>query len=142
MISNSSKYALKAVIFLALHTDDTRKMSVKEMSKHIKVPQPYIAKLLQELSKRNLISSTRGPRGGFYLNEANKSLPISEIVYAVEGRNQFSSCLLGLEDCDQAKPCPIHHLIGPPRNELLAILEKTTIAHLAHDLKTKNTFLQ
>ncbi len=142
MLSNSSKYALKAVIYLTLHTDENRKMTVKEMSSHIKVPQAYVAKLLQDLSKRNLISSTRGPKGGFYVNETNKSLPISHIVYAVEGRKQFSSCLLGLEDCNEEKPCPIHHLIGPSRKQLLEVLEKTSIAQLARDLKTKKAFLQ
>ncbi|MBT8179695.1 MAG: Rrf2 family transcriptional regulator [Eudoraea sp.] len=142
MLSNSSKYALKAVIYLTLHTDDTRKMTVKEISSHIQVPQAYVAKLLQDLSKRDLISSTRGPKGGFYVNETNKSLPISSIVYAVEGRKQFSSCLLGLEDCDEEKPCPVHHRIVSSRSRFLEVLEKTSIAQLAGDLKAKKAFLQ
>ncbi len=142
MLSNSSKYALKAVIYLTLHTDDTRKMTVKQMSSHIKVPQAYVAKLLQDLSKRNLISSTRGPKGGFYVDETNKSLPISSIIYAVEGRKQFSSCLLGLEDCNLDKPCPIHDRIAALRSQFLETLEETTVAQLAKDLKTKKAFLQ
>lgn len=142
MLSNSSKYALKAVIYLALHTDDTRKMTVKDMSAHIEVPQAYVAKLLQNLSRLKLISSTRGPKGGFYVNEENKSSPISNIVYAVEGKKQFTSCILGLDDCNEERPCPIHHRIGPSRNQLLEILEKTSVAQLANDLKTKRTFLQ
>ncbi len=58
MLSNSSKYALKAVLFLALHTDENNKMMVKDISARTNVPKAYIAKLLQELSKRNIISST------------------------------------------------------------------------------------
>ena len=142
MLSNSSKYALKAVIYLTLHTGDHSKMTVKEMSAHIKVPQAYVAKLLQNLSKRNLISSTRGPKGGFYVSEEDKAQPLSNIVYAVEGRKQFSACLLGIEDCDKEKPCPLHHRIASTRKDFLEILERTSVAQLAYDLKTKNVFLQ
>ena len=142
MLSNSSKYALKAVIYLSLHTGDDRKITVKEMSAHISVPQAYVAKLLQNLSKQNLISSSRGPKGGFYMSEEDKAQPLSNIVYAVEGRKQFSSCLLGLEDCDEEKPCPLHYRIASSRKLFLEILENTSVAQLAHDLKTKHVFLQ
>ena len=72
MISNSSKYAIKAVLYLALHSSEENKVMVKDMAEPINVPQAYIAKLLQELAKRKLISSTRGPKGGFYLSEEDK----------------------------------------------------------------------
>ncbi len=67
MFSNSSKYAIKAVLFLALNSNEDKKIMVKDIANPINVPQAYIAKLLQELSRQNVISSTRGPKGGFYL---------------------------------------------------------------------------
>ena len=142
MLSNSSKYALKAVIFLTLHTNDIRKMTVKEISSQIKVPQAYVAKLLQALSKRDIISSTRGPRGGFYLSEEDKAQPLANIVYAVEGKKQFSSCLLGLEECDEKMPCPLHNRIATSRSIILDVLENTSVAQLAEDLRLKRAFLQ
>lgn len=141
MLSNSSKYALKALVYLALHTHENNKMTVKEVSAHVNVPKAYIAKLLQGLSKRNLISSTRGPKGGFYLNETNKAQPIINIVYAVEGRKHFNSCFLGQEDCDEERPCPLHNKIGPSRNMFLKTLQNTSVKDLAQDLKTKRTFI-
>ena len=66
MFSTSSKYAIKAVLFLALHTNESKKLMVKDIYKSINVPKAYLAKLLQDLSRHNIVSSTRGPKGGFF----------------------------------------------------------------------------
>ena len=78
MLSNSSKYAIKAVLFLALNTNDNKKVMVKDISEPINVPQAYIAKLLQELSRKQIISSTRGPKGGFYFDSIMRQKPIDD----------------------------------------------------------------
>ena len=65
MLSNSSKYAIKAVLFLSLNSSEIKWVMVKVIAKPINILQAYIAKLLQELSKQKIISSTRGPKGGF-----------------------------------------------------------------------------
>ena len=71
MLSKSSKYAIKAVLFLAIHSSEENKVIVKDIAKPTNVPQAYIAKLLQELVKAEIVTSVRGPKGGFYLNETN-----------------------------------------------------------------------
>lgn len=141
MLSNSSKYALKAVLYLALHTDENNKMMVKDISERINVPKAYIAKLLQELSKRKIISSTKGPKGGFYLNPSNRNETIIQIIEVIDGKKKMESCLLGLEDCDEQKPCPIHRLISPSRSKMIALLETKTINDLATDLELNKAFL-
>jgi len=141
MLSNSSKYALKAVLYLALHTDENNKMMVKDISERINVPKAYIAKLLQELSKRKIISSTKGPKGGFYLNPSNRNETIIQIIEVIDGKKKMESCLLGLEDCDEQKPCPIHRLISPSRSKMIALLETKTINDMAMDLELNKAFL-
>lgn len=141
MLSNSSKYALKAVLYLALHTDENNKMMVKDISERINVPKAYIAKLLQELSKRKIISSTKGPKGGFYLNPSNRNETIIQIIEVIDGKKKMESCLLGLEDCDEQKPCPIHRLISPSRSKMIALLETKTINDMATDLELNKAFL-
>lgn len=141
MLSNSSKYALKAVLFLALHTDENNKMMVKDISERINVPKAYIAKLLQELSKRRILSSTKGPKGGFYINEANKNQPIMKIIDIIDGKKRIESCALSLEDCNEHIPCPLHALINPSRSKMIALLESKTINDLAMDLKLNKAFL-
>lgn len=141
MLSNSSKYALKAVLFLALHTNENNKMMVKDISERINVPKAYIAKLLQELSKRKILSSTKGPKGGFYINEANKNQPIIKIIDIIDGKKRIESCVLSLEDCNEHKPCPLHALINPSRSKMIVLLESKTIKDLAKDLELNKAFL-
>ena len=141
MFSNSSKYAIKAVLYLALNSSEDRKIMVKDISGPINVPQPYIAKLLQELSRQNVISSVRGPKGGFYLSEEDKKLPLKKIVNVIDGESRLTSCLLSLENCTEEKPCPLHKMAAPLRTKLLDSLENKTICDLARDVKEGNSFL-
>jgi len=141
MFSNSSKYAIKAVLYLALHSSEEKKIMVKDIASPINVPQPYIAKLLQELSRQNVISSTRGPKGGFYLSEEDKKQPLKKIVIVIDGESRLTSCLLSLENCNEEKPCPLHKLAAPLRTQLLDNLENKTICDLARDVKEGNSFL-
>lgn len=66
MLSNQSKYAIRAVLCLAINSDSDHKMGSKEIAKRIDVPAPFLAKIFQLLSKAKLIRSTKGPNGGFF----------------------------------------------------------------------------
>ena len=141
MLSNSSKYALKAVLYLAVNSDESRKIMAKNISDPINVPQAYIAKLLQELSRHNIVSSTRGPNGGFYINAQNRETPLIDIVSVIDGDNRLNSCLLSLQNCNNDKPCPLHSFVGPFRTVLIKNLEKKTIGDMAKDVKSGKSFL-
>jgi len=134
MISNSSKYVIKAVLFLAINSSEENKIMVKDIANPINVPQAYIAKLLQELAKRKLISSTRGPKGGFYLSEEDKERNIMDIVSVIDGEKKLNACLLSLEYCNENNPCPVHHLISKSRTTLMKNLKQKTINELAIDV--------
>ncbi|MGB5418286.1 RrF2 family transcriptional regulator [Algibacter sp.] len=141
MLSNSSKYAVKAVLFLALHSSEDHKIMVKNIAKPINVPLAYIAKLLQELSKQNLISSTRGPKGGFYLTAENKNQSVINILKIIDGENILTGCMLSLEKCNELKPCPLHAILSPSRKKILKTLKDKTIKELALDVEMGNSFL-
>lgn len=141
MLSNSSKYAIKAVLFLALESHKGNKITVKDISKPINVPQAYVAKLLQELARANIISSLRGARGGFYLSEDNLKNTVIKIVSVIDGEKKLNACMLSLEKCDEDKPCPLHYILSPSRNNILDHLKDKTIKELALDVKTGNSFL-
>ena len=112
MFSKSAKYALKDV------------------------PQAYIAKLLQELSKQNIISSTRGVNGGFYLSELNNEQTLISILNAIDGKNKMNSCLLSLDNCNDKAPCPMHNIFNPTRNKFIECLKTKSVKELALDIKS------
>jgi Rrf2 family transcriptional regulator, iron-sulfur cluster assembly transcription factor len=141
MLSNSSKYAIKAVLFLALNSKDNKKTMVKDISEPINVPQAYIAKLLQELSKKNIISSSRGPKGGFYLSEADMHNSLMDIINIIDGDNRFQSCELSLEKCNLEKPCPLHDLMYPIKTRFIKVLQDKTIKEFSILIKQGKVFL-
>lgn len=135
MLSNSSKYALKAVLYLAIHTSSDKKILARDLASLINVPPAYIAKLLQELVRKNLLHSEKGPNGGFYLDDLNKNERVINFIYAIDGEDKLNSCLLGLRQCNHRNPCPLHHLANPMRDELLNNLKQKCINDLVLDIK-------
>ncbi|MCL6267886.1 RrF2 family transcriptional regulator [Flagellimonas myxillae] len=141
MLSNSAKYALKAVLYLALHTSEDNKMMVKDIYTNINVPQSYLAKLLQELSKHDIISSSRGPKGGFYLSAKNLGLPLIRIVDVIDGEQRLRSCMLSIHECDSENPCALHHLVGNANSDFIKNLEQTTINELILEVRAGKSVL-
>jgi Rrf2 family protein len=141
MLSNSSKYAIKAVLYLADKTDTTNKLMVKDLSAPTKVPKAYLAKLMQTLSKQNIISATKGPKGGYFLTKENKEIPVYKIIEVIDGNQRIESCVLGINECNSEHPCPLHEYVAPARTALLNTLKRMTIEELALDLKKGTSFL-
>jgi len=141
MFTNSVKYAMKAVLFLAVHSNEDNKIMVKDIADPINVPKAYVAKLLQELSKQKIISSTRGVKGGFYLTKTNLKQPIINIIYAIDGTYRMNSCLLSLDNCNENKPCPLHKIANPMRSKLINSLKEKTFEDLSFEIQSGNTFL-
>ncbi|MBT8187085.1 MAG: Rrf2 family transcriptional regulator [Croceitalea sp.] len=141
MLSNSSKYAIKGVLYLAMKSSTEKKILAKELSVPINVPPSYIAKLLQELGKHGIVSSTKGPKGGFYLNEANRIIPLIKIVDVIDGGYRLKSCMLSLSDCNEDHPCPLHKMVGNTKSNFVKQLQETTVNDLVADIKAGNSFL-
>ena len=108
MFSQACKYAIRAVLYLAVHASEGKKAGVKEIAAALDVPKYFLAKILQQLSRNNLISSTKGPSGGFYLSGQNLEATLKEVVECIDGPDVFNSCILGLPVCSSENPCPLH----------------------------------
>ncbi len=143
MFSKSTEYALRATIFIAQKSDENNKLSIEEISNSIGSPKHFTGKLLQILTKDNkVISSVRGPNGGFYMSEKAKKIPV-KIILAAMGEDQIlSKCILGLNECSEECPCPMHHEYKHIKKNLIALFQKKTIADLANDMNTQRLFIK
>lgn len=141
MLSSSSKYAVNAVLYLAVHSSETKKIRATEIAEAIKLPSPFLSKLLQNLSREHIISSSKGPRGGFFLKPEAKNLPLVEVVKTIDGVDRLEECVLGLKQCSSEKPCPVHFAVQPFKNKFLQELEENTIAHYAEKVQKGEAYL-
>lgn len=100
------KTAIKAVVYLC--SIEPARASLKEVSTAIHASAHTIGKVLQLLVKQGVINSFKGPSGGFFITPLQQEMPIMHIVEAIDGKQVFTSCGLGLSCCSSARPCPIH----------------------------------
>jgi Rrf2 family protein len=141
MFSNTSKYAIRAVLYLSLYASEDKKFSPTEIAEKVNIPGPFLAKTLQVLTKRHLVSSTKGRHGGFYMSKQNRSNTLIRIVESIDGLDKFHMCALGLPVCSNEQPCPIHHLIVPVRTKFIEELTIKTIEELTDELRAGRTHI-
>lgn len=141
MISKSCKYAIRATLFVASRINDGVKLSIKDIAKEINAPEAFTAKILQSLTKHKLMTSLKGPYGGFFSEEHHLKLPLINIVNAIDGVSVFHECGLGLKQCSDKHPCPLHHEYKGARDKMLKVFNNTTIGQLSKTLKKGNSFV-
>lgn len=143
MFSKACEYGIRAAIYIAEQSLRSRKVSLKDVAKAIASPEAYTSKILQQLVRNNIINSDKGPTGGFSMakQELDK-IKLSAIVSAVDGDAIYRGCGLGLKQCNEKKPCPVHYQFKSIRENLKEMLETTTVKTLALDLEKGLTFLK
>lgn len=141
MLSNACQYAIRSILYLSIYSDKDNKIGVKKIAEELETPQPFLAKLLQQLTRSDLVSSTKGPNGGFFLSEANKQNAIWDIVMNIDGSEKFDQCFLGLARCEDKNPCPVHHITAPFKKKILADFKDKTIEVFTADLKNSRKII-
>ncbi|MFN7117377.1 MAG: RrF2 family transcriptional regulator [Saprospiraceae bacterium] len=131
MFSKACKYGMRAVLYLAVHSNEEQKLGVKEIAEALNVPRPFLAKIMQQLSRAQLISSSKGPTGGFYLSEKNARASLRQVVDCMDGNEVFTACIMGLPVCGAEHPCPLHSKAFAYREGLVKLLSEHTIAEFA-----------
>lgn len=141
MLSEACKNAIRAVVYLATHHDPAARCTVRQVASAIKGPEAFVAKVLQELSRSDLISASKGPNGGMYITSQQAKHTILDIIKAIDGLDAFKECGLGLPKCSAAHPCSVHDDYAVLRDNLLHKYKTTTIGALAKQVEEGATVL-
>lgn len=142
MFSKATEYALRATIFIAQKGTEEKKLSIEEIAKAIDSPKSFTAKILQSLTKDNhIISSVRGPNGGFFLTEKSQKLPVRTILKAMGEEEVLEKCVLGLKQCSELQPCPMHDQYKSIRKQLKELFVTKTIQQFANEIKDGVVFI-
>ena len=141
MFSKSCEYGIRATLYIAQQSKNGVRPNLSEIAKAVDSPEAFTAKIMQKLAKHGVIESRKGPSGGFFIAPTSKTKLI-EIVLAIDGDKIYNGCGLGLEECTEAHPCPLHDEFVSIRGSLKEMLENTEIISLAGKLDSKHTFLK
>ena len=128
-------------MYIVSKTGDGSKAGIKDIARFTDTPEPFIAKVLQLLVRKGIVSSAKGPNGGFYIDRKMSRIALIDIVKAIDGDSLFVSCGLGIKNCSERKPCPIHFEYKAIRDRVTEMLKNNNIQDLANGLAKGETFL-
>ncbi|MEX0988420.1 MAG: Rrf2 family transcriptional regulator [Bacteroidales bacterium] len=135
MLSNTCKYAIRAVVYLSVFSTAQKRIGIKEVSEKLDIPSPFLGKILQSLVRKKILISTKGPHGGFSLGRPAEDISLMDIVEIVDGSDIFDTCLVRTTKCSDDEPCGIHDQITSVRKELKNFFFNQTIRDLSTEFK-------
>ncbi|MEJ5287380.1 MAG: hypothetical protein CH6_0719 [Candidatus Kapaibacterium sp.] len=127
LFSKQAELGIKAVLYLSVQPKGYLR-NANEISKELKVPKEFVAKILQKLANSGIVSSKKGKTGGFSLKVNPKDIKIIDIIRSIDGMKAFEECILGFPNCSEENPCPIHSKWAETRQNIIAMLSEKSIA--------------
>lgn len=141
MLSLTCKTAIKSVIYLASKFESGEKAGIKEIAEYINASEHTVGKMLQTLVKEQVINSLKGPTGGFFITIKQINQPIINIVVAIDGKDVFNQCGLGLSKCSATHPCPMHDDYKVIRDQFKVMCQHKKISDLCETVNEGMAYL-
>ncbi|MCL4401062.1 MAG: Rrf2 family transcriptional regulator [Acidobacteria bacterium] len=134
--SRSTEYAIRALIPLA-QAEEGKYVMAKTLAEQENIPSHFLAKILQQLARKGVLRSSKGPMGGFSLRMPADKIRIFDIVDALDGLQPYHLCISGLGECPEEQKCPMHDGWVSLHEAILDYLKENTVADLVVALDQK-----
>ena len=135
MLSQKARYALHAVIALAIHGDD-EPMLIADIARDARVPRKFLEQILLDLKKRGIVRSQRGRAGGYLIGRSPKDISFADVIRVIDGPLALAPCVSATayhrcEDCLDEATCAIRKALLAARDATADALESRSIAQAA-----------
>ena len=134
MLSNSCRYGIRAVMYLASRQSGNTMTGITRISEDLNLPTPFLAKILQQLAKHKILNSLKGPHGGFSLMKDPNKISLFDIVRIIDGDDIFNNCIIHNNTCKNVTKnrdaCALHDDYSAIRIQLINLFRSTTIQDL------------
>lgn len=128
LITRDTDYAIRAVCFIAKKKG--RIVSVPELVKRLKIPGPFLRKLLQILNKEGILLSQKGLGGGFLLARPAKRIFLMDLIKVFQGGLRVNECFLKRVPCPNTETCILRKKIVNIENHVIHDISSITVASL------------
>jgi len=120
-------YSLQALGYLASQPENTC-VKVRELATELGIPRHFLGKILTELAKKRLVSSNKGPKGGFYLSVKPSGITIYRLLASLGGLEKLEErCVMGFGNCTKGTPCALHELWESFKENAVSKTQKLTL---------------
>jgi len=135
MFSKACEYGIRAMLHISHKSQANERVGVKDIAIAIDSPVAFTGKIMQQLSKKGLVQSIKGPMGGFWIDKKDREkINLRQIVEVMDGDKIYVGCGMGLSDCNDLRPCPTHQQYVQVRQALIKIHTETNLDQLASKL--------
>jgi Rrf2 family iron-sulfur cluster assembly transcriptional regulator len=138
ILSKSCDYGIRSLLYVASQ-NNRHFIPIREISEKLNISFYFLTKILLVLSQKNITLSFRGPNGGIALSKPAEEIPLIDIISALDGPDLFQKCVLGLAQCGDDNPCPLHNEWTKFRAELQSLFQTVNLANLARRMKEEET---
>ncbi len=138
--SATTEYAIRALAHMAT-LDTGERVLARDLAAATSIPRQFLGKILHRLARLGLLNSAKGRGGGFRFNKDPTELSVADVVAAVEGGDLSKVCVLGLDECNDSQPCPMHDQWVSFRTALMERVYAMTVADLGRNLKAKRALI-
>ena len=131
-LSKKADYALMAMKHLATRSD-AASASAREIAEQYDIPVELMAKVLQRLARRGLLTSHQGTRGGYRLSKASSAISVADIIQAIDGPLTVTACSTDAENCGQFAKCSVRDPLWRIKDRILSALATCSLQEVATD---------
>src|SRR4029079_10939237 len=131
-LSKKADYALMAMKHLSPRTD-LSSASAREIAEQYDIPIELMAKVLQRLARRGLLTSHQGTRGGYTLANRTPAISVADIIQAIDGPFTVTACSTEDEQCEQFTKCNVRHPLWRIKDRILSALATCSLAAISTD---------
>lgn len=141
LYSRTCEHAIRALAYLASRPAGNLCL-VDEIAEAEDLPRPFTSKILRDLVRAGLLTSSRGPGGGYALARDPEDVSLLEIQQIIDGAGHLDRCVVGLAACNEFAPCPLHDEFKPLREKIRTYLSGTTLEQMSKALKRKRALVE
>lgn len=130
-LTTKGRYAVTAMLDLALHYDKGS-ITLADISQRQGISLSYLEQLFSKLRRKELVTSARGPGGGYRLSREASAISIVEVITAVDENVDVTRCK-GEGDCQDGGPCLTHKLWNELSNQIHGFLGSISLGDLVNE---------
>jgi Rrf2 family protein len=128
-VTRKADYAIRCVLYLTKNQGWLA--TIDEISKNMHIPKTFLAKILQQLLKSGIATSTRGVKGGFQLSRNPEDINLLEIIEIIQGKSAVNICAIDGKKCSLSKKCSVHPVWVKIREQIEKELREQSFKKLA-----------
>jgi Rrf2 family transcriptional regulator, iron-sulfur cluster assembly transcription factor len=129
LFSKSFGYAVRSVLYIASVQNEKQYVQLEEISSKLHLPKQFMGRILKNLAKEKILTSIKGPKGGFGISKEGLQTPLARILEVTDG-NQLGNCVIKKKNCNPLNPCPVHNDFSKIRADLIQLMSGLIIAKL------------